>query len=159
MKFDSQVLSEDLLLLLDRDGGKENAKYFADVNTKLTNLPGITALERRQRQRLNFEVFTNKNYNDIEEEDLSHADMIAAKLNRTWDSIYIHLRDKCPDNIEKAFAPLLNDAVYMSVVTSLSDYVKSIENDLNTLLHKIDDVIYENCDNDKKIDTNIISAD
>lgn len=159
MKFDSQVLSEDLLLLLDRDGGKENAKYFADVNTKLTNLPGITALERRQRQRLNFEVFTNKNYNDIEEEDLSHADMIAAKLNRTWDSIYIHLRDKCPDDIEKAFAPLLNDAVYMSVVTSLSDYVKSIENDLNTLLHKIDDVIYENCDNDKKIDTNIISAD
>lgn len=144
MKFDSQVLSEDLLLLLDRDGGKENAKYFADVNTKLTNLPGITALERRQRQRLNFEIFTNKNYNDIEEEDLSHADMIAAKLNRTWDNIYNHLREKCPDNIENAFVPLLNNDVYMAVVTSLSDYVKSIENDLNTLLHKIDDIIYEN---------------
>jgi CRP-like cAMP-binding protein len=144
MKFEPQALSEDLLLLVDRDGGKDNAKYFADVNTKLTNLPGITAAERRKRQKLNFELFTNKNYNDIEEDNLSHADMIADKLNRTWDSLYNHLHEKCPDNIEKAFAPLLNDAIYLSVVTNLRDYVESIENDLNTLLKKIDGIIYEN---------------
>ena len=144
MKFEPQALSEDLLLLVDRDGGKDNAKYFADVNTKLTNLPGITAAERRKRQKLNFELFTNKNYNDIEEDNLSHADMIADKLNRTWDSLYNHLHEKCPDNIEKAFAPLLNDAIYLSVVTNLKDYVESIENDLNTLLKKIDGIIYEN---------------
>lgn len=119
MKFEPQVLSEDLLLLVDRDGGKDNAKYFADVNTKLTNLPGITAVERRKRQRLNFELFTNKNYNDIEEENLSHADMIADKLNRTWDSLYNHLRETCPDSLEKAFAPLLNDDIYISVVKIL----------------------------------------
>ena len=144
MKFEPQALSEDLLLLVDRDGGKDNAKYFADVNTKLTNLPGIAAAERRKRQKLNFELFTNKNYNDIEEDNLSHADMIADKLNRTWDSLYNHLHEKCPDNIEKAFAPLLNDAIYLSVVTNLRDYVESIENDLNTLLKKIDGIIYEN---------------
>lgn len=144
MMFEPQALSEDLLLLVDRDGGKDNAKYFADVNTKLTNLPGITAAERRKRQKLNFELFTNKNYNDIEEDNLSHADMIADKLNRTWDSLYNHLHEKCPDNIEKAFAPLLNDAIYLSVVTNLRDYVESIENDLNTLLKKIDGIIYEN---------------
>ena len=144
MKFEPQALSEDLLLLVDRDGGKDNAKYFADVNTKLTNLPGITAAERRKRQKLNFELFTNKNYNDIEEDNLSHADMIADKLNRTWDSLYNHLHEKCPDNIEKAFAPLLNDAIYLSVVTNLKDYVESIENDLNTLLKKIDGIIYKN---------------
>ena len=143
MKFDSRVLSEDLLLLVDRDGGKDNAKYFADVNTKLTNLPGITAVERRRRQRLNFELFANKDYNDIDEDNLSHADMIADKLNRTWDILYNHLREKCPDNIEKAFAPLLDDAIYMAVVTNLRSYVESIENDLMTLLKKIDDIIDE----------------
>ena len=146
MKFESQVLSEDLLLLVDRDGGKDNAKYFADVNIKLTNLPGITAAERRKRQRLNFELFTNKKYNDIEEENLSHADMLADKLNRTWDCLYNHLCEKCPDSIEKAFAPLLNDTVYISVVTNLRDYVASIENDLHTLFKKIDGIIYENLD-------------
>lgn len=150
MKFDSQVLSEDLLLLVDRDGGKDNAKYFADVNTKLTNLPGITADERRKRQRLNFELFTNKRYNDIEEDALSHADLIAAKLNRTWDSLYNHMREKCPDNIEKAFAPLLDDTIYLAVVTNLRTYVESIENDLSTLLNKIDGIIYENYENVKK---------
>ncbi|WP_289198335.1 hypothetical protein [Bacteroides acidifaciens] len=153
MKFDSQVLSEDLLLLVDREGGKDNAKYFADVNTKLTNLPGITAAERRKRQRLNFELFTNKNYNDIEEDTLGHADMIAAKLNRTWDSLFNHMKEKCPDNIEKAFAPLLDDAIYMSVVENLRSYVESIENDLNALLNKIDVIIYENDEIIKKADT------
>lgn len=146
MKFEPQVLSEDLLLLVDRDGGKDNAKYFADVNTKLTNLPGITAVERRKRQRLNFELFTNKNYNDIEEENLSHADMIADKLNRTWDSLYNHLRETCPDSLEKAFAPLLNDDIYISVVKNLKDYVESVENDLATLFNKIDGIINENSD-------------
>ena len=144
MKFEPQVLSEDLLLLVDRDGGKDNAKYFADVNTKLTNLPGITLAEKRRRQRLNFELFTNKNYNDIEEENSSHADMIADKLNRTWDSLYNHLRETCPDSPEKAFAPLLNDDIYMSVVKYLKVYVESFENDLNTLLKKIDSIISEN---------------
>ena len=146
MKFEPQVLSEDLLLLVDRDGGKDNAKYFADVNTKLTNLPGITPAERRKRQRLNFELFTNKNYNDIEEDNLSHADMIADKLNRTWDSLYNHLREMCPDSLEKAFAPLLNDDIYVSVVKNLKVYVESFENDLNTLLKKIDGIICENND-------------
>lgn len=146
MKFEPQVLSEDLLLLVDRDGGKDNAKYFADVNTKLTNLPGITAAERRKRQKLNFELFTNKKYNDIEENNLSHAEMIADKLNRTWDSLYNHLRETCPDSIEKAFAPLLNDDIYISVVKKLKDYVESIENDLTTLFNKIDDIINENSD-------------
>lgn len=146
MKFEPQALSEDLLLLVDRDGGKDNAKYFADVNTKLTNLPGITAAERRKRQKLNFELFTNKNYNDIEEDNLSHADMIADKLNRTWDSLYNHLRENCPDNLEEAFAPLLNDDIYISVVKKLKDYVESIENDLNTLFNKIDDIINKNSD-------------
>ena len=146
MKFEPQVLSEDLLLLVDRDGGKDNAKYFADVNTKLTNLPGITAAERRKRQKLNFELFTNKKYNDIEENNLSHAEMIADKLNRTWDSLYNHLRETCPDSIEKAFAPLLNDDIYISVVKKLKDYVESIENDLTTLFNKIDDIINENPD-------------
>ena len=146
MKFEPQVLSEDLLLLVDRDGGKDNAKYFADVNTKLTNLPGITAAERRKRQKLNFELFTNKKYNDIEEENLSHADMIANKLNRTWDRLYDHLRETCPDSLEKAFAPLLNDDIYISVVKKLKDYVESIENDLTTLFNKIDDIINENSD-------------
>lgn len=141
MKFEPQALSEDLLLLIDHDGGKENAKYFADVNTKLTNLPGITPAERRKRQKLNFELFTNKSYNDIEEDNISHADLIADKLNRTWDSLYNHLREKCPDNIEKAFAPLLNDTVYMSVVSNLRDYVDSFENDLHALFNKIDDII------------------
>lgn len=144
MKFDPQVLSEDLLLLVDRDGGKDNAKYFADVNTKLTNLPGITADERRKRQKLNFELFTHKDYNDIEEDNLSHVDLIAAKLNRTWDNLYNHMRDKCPDNIEKAFAPLLEDSIYMAVVTTLRSYVESIENDLSALLSKIDGIIYDN---------------
>ena len=143
MKFEPQVLSEDLLLLVDRDGGKDNAKYFADVNTKLTNLPGITAAERRKRQKLNFELFTNKNYNDIDEDNLIHADMIADKLNKTWDSLYNHLRDTCPDSIEKAFAPLLNDDIYISVVKNLKDYVESIENDLATLFNKIDGIINE----------------
>ena len=146
MKFEPQVLSEDLLLLVDRDGGKDNAKYFADVNTKLTNLPGITPAERRKRQRLNFELFTNKNYNDIEEDNLSHADMIADKLNRTWDSLYNQLREMCPDSLEKAFAPLLNDDIYVSVVKNLKVYVESFENDLNTLLKKIDGIICENND-------------
>lgn len=144
MKFEPQVLSEDLLLLVDRDGGKDNAKYFADVNTKLTNLPGITASERRKRQRLNFELFTNKKYNDIEEDNLSHADMLADKLNRTWDSLYNHLRETCPDSLEKAFAPLLNDDIYISVVKNLKDYVESVENDLATLFNKIDGIINEN---------------
>jgi len=144
MKFEPQVLSEDLLLLVDRDGGKDNAKYFADVNIKLTNLPGITPAERRKRQRLNFELFTNKKYNDIEEDNLSHADMIADKLNRTWDSLYNHLRETCPDSPEKAFAPLLNDTIYMSVVKNLKVYVESFENDLSTLLKKIDGIISEN---------------
>lgn len=143
MKFEPQVLSEDLLLLVDRDGGKDNAKYFADVNTKLTNLPGITASERRKRQKLNFELFTNKNYNDIDEDNLIYADMIADKLNRTWDSLYNHLRDTCPDSIEKAFAPLLDDDIYISVVKNLKDYVESIENDLATLFNKIDGIINE----------------
>ena len=159
MRFDPQVLSEDLLLLVDREGGKDNAKYFADVNTKLTNLPGITAAERRKRQRLNFELFANKDYNDIDEDILSHTDMIADKLNRTWDILYNHLRQKCPDNIEKAFAPLLDDAIYMAVVTNLKSYVESIENDLMTLLKKIDGIINEdvainsdtNSDNDLSI--------
>lgn len=146
MKFEPQVLSEDLLLLVDRDGGKDNAKYFADVNTKLTNLPGITAAERRKRQRLNFELFTNKKYNDIEEDNLSHADMLADKLNRTWDSLYNHLRETCPDNLEKAFAPLLNENIYISVVKNLKDYVESIENDLATLFKKIDGIINNNTD-------------
>lgn len=146
MKFEPQVLSEDLLLLVDRDGGKDNAKYFADVNTKLTNLPGITAAERRKRQKLNFELFTNKKYNDIEEENLSHADMIANKLNRTWDRLYDHLRETCPDSLEKAFAPLLNDDIYISVVKNLKDYVESIENDLATLFNRIDDIIKEYSD-------------
>lgn len=146
MKFEPQVLSEDLLLLVDRDGGKDNAKYFADVNTKLTNLPGITAAERRKRQRLNFELFTNKKYKDIEEDNLSHADMLADKLNRTWDSLYNHLRETCPDSLEKAFAPLLNDDIYISVVKYLKDYVESTENDLATLFNKIDDIINENSD-------------
>ncbi len=144
MKFEPKVLSEDLLLLVDRDGGKDNAKYFADVNTKLTNLPGITAAERRKRQRLNFELFTNKKYNDIEEDNLSHADMLADKLNRTWDSLYNHLRKTCPDSLEKAFAPLLNENIYISVVKNLKDYVESIENDLATLFNKIDGIINEN---------------
>ena len=139
MKFEPQVL-------VDRDGGKDNAKYFADVNTKLTNLPGITPAERRKRQRLNFELFTNKNYNDIEEDNLSHADMIADKLNRTWDSLYDHLREMNPDSLEKAFAPLLNYDIYMSVVKNLKVYVESFENDLNTLLKKIDSIISENSD-------------
>lgn len=151
MKFESQVLSEDLLLLVDRDGGKDNAKYFADVNTKLTNLPGITASERRKRQRLNFELFTNKKYKDIEEDNLSHADMIADKLNRTWDSLYDHLREKCPSSLEKAFAPLLDDYIYISVVRNLKEYVESVENDLNTLFNKIDGIISDNSD---IVDTN-----
>lgn len=151
MKFEPQVLSEDLLLLVDRDGGKDNAKYFADVNTKLTNLPGITAAERRKRQKLNFELFTNKKYNDIEEDNLSKADMLADKLNRTWDSLYYHLRETCPDSIEKAFAPLLNEDIYISVVKNLKDYVESIENDLATLFNKIDGIISENSDT---VDTN-----
>lgn len=151
MKFEPQVLSEDLLLLIDRDGGKDNAKYFADVNIKLTNLPGITAAERRKRQRLNFELFTNKKYNDIEEDNLNHADMLADKLNRTWDSLYNHLRETCPDSLEKAFAPLLNDDIYISVVKILKDYVESIENDLATLFNKIDGIINENTD---IVDTN-----
>ena len=146
MKFEPQVLSEDLLLLVDREGSKDNAKYFADVNTKLTNLPGITAAERRKRQRLNFELFTNKRYNDIEEDNLSSIEMIADKLNRTWDSLYNHLREKSPSNLEKAFAPLLNDAIYRSVVTNLKDYVENGENNLNALLNKIDDIINENLD-------------
>ena len=144
MKFEPQVLSEDLLLLVDRDGGKDNAKYFADVNIKLTNLPGITAAERRKRQKLNFELFTNKKYNDIEEDNLSHVDMIADKLNRTWDSIYNHLRETYPDSPEKAFAPLLNNDIYISVVKNLKDYVESIENDLVALFNKIDGIISEN---------------
>lgn len=151
MKFEPQVLSEDLLLLVDRDGGKDNAKYFADVNTKLTNLPGITAAERRKRQRLNFELFTNKKYNDIEEDNLSHADMLADKLNRTWDSLYDHLRETCPDSLEKAFAPLLNEDIYISVVKILKDYVESVENDLATLLNNIDGIINDNTD---IVDTN-----
>ena len=151
MKFESQVLSEDLLLLVDRDGGKNNAKYFADVNTKLTNLPGITAAERRKRQRLNFELFTNKDYKDIEEDNLSHADIIADKLNRTWDSLYNHLREKCPSSLEKAFAPLLDDYIYISVVRNLKKYVESVENDLNTLFNKIDGIISDNSD---IVDTN-----
>lgn len=151
MKFEPQTLSEDLLLLVDRDGGKDNAKYFADINIKLTNLPGITAAERRKRQRLNFELFTNKHYNDIEEDNLSSVDMIADKLNRTWDSLYNHLCEKSPSNLEKAFAPLLNDAIYRSVLTNLKDYVESSENNLNALLNKIDDIINENFD---IVDTN-----
>ena len=146
MKFEPQTLSEDLLLLVDRDGGKDNAKYFADINIKLTNLPGITAAERRKRQRLNFELFTNKRYNDIEEDNLSSIEMIADKLNRTWDSLYNHLCEKSPSNLEKAFAPLLNDAIYRSVVTNLKDYVENGENNLNALLNKIDDIINENLD-------------
>ena len=146
MKFESQVLSEDLLLLVDREGSKDNAKYFADVNTKLANLPGITAAERRKRQKLNFELFTNKKYNDIEEDNLSHADMIADKLNRTWDSLYIHLRETCPDSLEKAFAPLLNDDIYISVVKNLKEYVESVENNLATLFNKIDCIINKNSD-------------
>lgn len=155
MKFDPQVLSEDLLLLVDRDGDKDNARYFADVNTKLTNLPGITAIERRRRQKLNFELFTNKEYNDIDEVNVTYADSIAAKLNRTWDSLYNHMREKCPDNIEKAFAPLLDDSIYMAVVTNLRTYVESIENDLTALLNKIDSIIYENCEIIKKADTDV----
>lgn len=155
MKFDPQVLSEDLLLLVDRDGDKDNARYFADVNTKLTNLPGITAIERRRRQKLNFELFTNKEYNDIDEVNVTYADSIAAKLNRTWDSLYNHMREKCPNNIEKAFAPLLDDSIYMAVVTNLRTYVESIENDLTALLNKIDIIIYENCEIIKKADTDV----
>ena len=98
-------------------------------------------------------MFTNKNYNDIEEDTLGHADMIAAKLNRTWDSLFNHMKEKCPDNIEKAFAPLLDDAIYMSVVENLRSYVESIENDLNALLNKIDVIIYENDEIIKKADT------
>lgn len=155
MKFDPQVLSEDLLLLVDRDGDKDNARYFADVNTKLTNLPGITAIERRRRQKLNFELFTNKEYNDIDEVNVTYVDSIAAKLNRTWDSLYNHMREKCPDNIEKAFAPLLDDSIYMAVVTNLRTYVESIENDLNALLNKIDSIIYENYEIIKKADSDV----
>ena len=150
MKFEPQVLSEDLLLLVDRDGGKDNAKYFADVNTKLTNLPGITAIERRRRQKLNFELFTNKDYSDIDEVNVTHADSIADKLNRTWDSLYNHLREKCPDSIEKAFAPLLDDTIYMSIITDLKNYVESIDNDLNLLLNKIDSIIDVNSTADSK---------
>jgi hypothetical protein len=146
MKFDPQTLSEDLLLLVDRDSGKDNAKYFADVNIKLTNLPGITSAEKRKRQRLNFELFTNKNYDDIEEDNLSHVELIAGKLNRTWDSIYDHLRDKCPGSPEKAFAPLLDDTIYNFVVSILKEYVESPENDLNTLLNRIDSIINQNVD-------------
>lgn len=159
MKFDPQVLSEDLLLLVDRDGDKDNARYFADVNTKLTNLPGITAIERRRRQKLNFELFTNKDYNDIEEINVTYADSIAAKLNRTWDSLYNHMREKYPDNIEKAFAPLLDDSTYMAVVTNLRTYVESIENDLTALLNKIDSIIYENCEIIKKADTDVEASE
>lgn len=155
MKFDPQVLSEDLLLLVDRDGDKDNARYFADVNTKLTNLPGITAIERRRRQKLNFELFTNKEYNDIDEVNVTYVDSIAAKLNRTWDSLYNHMREKCPDNIEKAFAPLLDDSIYLAVVTNLRTYVESIENDLNALLNKIDSIIYENYEIIKKADSDV----
>jgi hypothetical protein len=146
MKFDPQTLSEDLLLLVDRDSGKDNAKYFADVNIKLTNLPGITSAEKRKRQRLNFELFTNKNYDDIEEDNLSHVELIAGKLNRTWDSIYDHLRDKCPGSPEKAFAPLLDDTIYNFVVSILKEYVESPENDLNTLLNRVDSIINQNVD-------------
>jgi hypothetical protein len=146
MKFDPQTLSEDLLLLVDRDSGKDNAKYFADVNIKLTNLPGITSAEKRKRQRLNFELFTNKNYDDIVEDNLSHVELIAGKLNRTWDSIYDHLRDKCPGSPEKALAPLLDDTIYNFVVSILKEYVESPENDLNTLLNRIDSIINQNVD-------------
>ena len=138
-------------MLVDREGSKDNAKYFADVNTKLTNLPGITAAERRKRQKLNFELFTNKKYNDIEEDNLSHADMIADKLNRTWDSLYNHLRETCPNSLEKAFSPLLNDDIYISVIKNLKDYVESVENDLATLFNKIDSIINDNLD---IVDTN-----
>ena len=65
------------------------------------------------------------------------------------------MKEKCPDNIEKAFAPLLDDSIYMAVVTNLRTYVESIENDLTALLNKIDSIIYENCEIIKKADTDV----
>lgn len=152
MKLEPQRLSEDLLLL-DKEGGKENAKYFADVNTKLANLPGITAAERRKRQKLNFELFTNKAYNDIEEEHLTYADSIAEKLNRTWDSLYIHFHEIFSGNKQSALAPLLEEKIYMSVVRQLKIYVESKENDLKNLINKIDNIMYGNLKINNEIDS------
>ncbi|MDE6005930.1 MAG: hypothetical protein K2G67_00010 [Muribaculaceae bacterium] len=137
MKINPDLLSEDLLLMIEDEDTVRSAGVFIEVNARLTDIEGISEAEKRKRQKENFKLFSGKEFADLGENDLESINELATSINRTWDEVMDHfLEIQLKDTFMTA---LKNDLSYEKVMQVIKDYIDSDLGSMKDLFLKIED--------------------
>lgn len=136
MKVNKDLLSEELLLLIDDDHAKMNARYFMDVNINMTDIEGLSEAEKRARQRKIFKIFAGKEMADLTEGDLDTVNELATYVNRAWDIIINELSDTTFNGMG-FFRILQNEEIYTAIIEEVKNYVKENSQDKTKLISPI----------------------
>ncbi len=132
MKIDESLISDELLLLVDKES-KEKAKYFLDVTRQLTEQEGLSPLAKRERIEKIIAIFTGKEFADITEDDIDKMNDESKILAREWDNISDYFRDKGKRSFEEYFTKLKDDVFYFKVISEIRKYISDGDNYTNTL--------------------------
>lgn len=136
MKVNKDLLSEDLLLLIEDDHTKMSARNFMDVNINMTDIDGLSEAEKRARQKKNFKIFAGKEMADLTEGELDTVNELANNVNRAWDNIINELSDSTFNGMG-FFRILQNEEIYTAIIEEVNTYVKEKSQDKTKLLSHI----------------------
>ena len=140
MTINKDLLSDDLLMLLDDTNVRDNAKLFMDVNTRLTDIEGLTPAQIRKRMKDNFEFFSKQEIISGSEEELEYLNELATDLNTLWDEVRGHF-SKTEEQEHLFQTALLDDTKYSSLMGMMASSIGKARKQLPKLLEQIQSLI------------------
>lgn len=141
MTINNDLLSDDLLMLLDNQEVRDNAKCFMDVNTRLTDIEGLTPAQMRQRMKDNFAFFSKQEIKPGSEEEIEYLNELATDLNSIWDTVRNHF-SQTAEQADTFRQTLLDDTKYSELMGLISSYVSRPDRQLPELLNQIHTLVF-----------------
>ena len=140
MTINKDLLSDELLMLLDNSNARDNAKRFMDVNSRLTDIEGLDPVNARKRMKENFTFFSKQEIVSGSEEELEYLNELASPLNTLWDDV--RARFSRSDSEEQSFhLALLDDHIYSELMRLMASYINSEVKNRTELFSQIEKII------------------
>lgn len=113
-RFESQMLTDELLALIESEDIKNKSVQLADVAARLVDLSGLTALQKRQRLNALKNIIEQEESKDIP--DISEEiEERTKRLNEIWDTIRNSISAKM--NIRNFYEMLKDEDFFESTVS------------------------------------------
>ncbi len=132
------MLTEDLLLLIEDEESRKNAKCFGDVNLRLTDIDGLSESEKRKRFAANFKLFSGREFADITADDINTLNTNAVDLNRAWDRILDRYSGEKFEDQKSLHELLKEESIFNALMEAIQSCISTSAKDLTGVFRYLD---------------------